>query len=393
MIRAGVGLSTDEDTERAAQEATATALDRAGLETADWLLVFATSVHRPSYSRMLGVVSSEARSSNLVGCSGIGVLTSDGEIEGGPGIAVLAVASDTMSATPLLLRGLADYADFATAATGTVDRTSARASDLVLLLPDPVQIQLDGLTRVLEAAHGSVPMVGAAPSEDGTLGATFEFCGEEIVSGGIAGLRLRGEFVHTVRITQACQPLAEPCIVTRSAGSLLYQVDGRPALTVLLEQIPSLLSDNLPRALAYVAVGIVPIVGDAVRRGEYIVRNIVGVDPERGAIRIAGRVADGQSVYFTLLEADRARDDLKTMLESVSTASSGRTYRFGLYFNCAARGTSLYRIPGVDTAFLGAALRGTPIIGFFGNAELAPMAGTNHVLTYTGVLALISEPA
>ena len=80
------------------------------------------------------------------------------------------------------------------------------------------------------------------------------------------------------------------------------------------------------------------------------------------------------------------------MLAALAPETTGRRYRFGMYFNCAARGSSLYRIAGVESAFLGSLLPGVPIAGFFGNAEFAPLHGGNHILTYTGVLALISEP-
>ena len=180
--------------------------------------------------------------------------------------------------------------------------------------------------------------------------------------------------------------------MTRAAGSVVHEVDGRPALTVLLEQLPRALAQDLTHAIHYVSVGLAPAIGAAVRRGEYLVRDILGIDPARGTIRIAGRAAPGQSLYFTLLEAERARSDLKGMLEALGPERTGRRYRFGMYFNCAARGSSLYRIAGIDSAFLGSALPGVPIAGFFGNAELAPFYEGNHVLTYTGVLALISDP-
>lgn len=388
MIRAGVGLSTEEDTERAAQEATATALDRAGLGAADWAVVFATPWHRPAYSRMLGAITRESGTSRVIGCSGTGVLASDGEVEGGAGISVLVVSSDTLRASAFLVRGPGDWASAAELGV----RELRGGASLFVLLPDPLPGRLGGLLRIIGSLLGDVPIVGGAPSEDGSLGATFEFRGDEVAAGAVAGLHLGGAFRYTIGLTQAHQPLGEPCIVTRAKGSIINELDGLPALKVLLDQLPRPLADDLRRAIRYVSVGLVPAVEGCVRRGEYLVRDIVGIDPPTGSLKIAGRAAEGQSIHFTVLDAERARADLKAMLQSIAPEKTGRRYRFGLYFNCAARGSSLYRIPGVDTAFLGSVLRGVPIAGFFSNAELAPMFGANHIFTYTGVLVLISDP-
>jgi Uncharacterized protein conserved in bacteria len=86
-----------------------------------------------------------------------------------------------------------------------------------------------------------------------------------------------------------------------------------------------------------------------------------------------------------------AREDLKQMLGRLVSRESAKSPKFGLYFNCLGRGSSLYGYGGIDTAYINHALGEVPIIGFFGNSEFAPLKGTNHLFTYTGVLVLISE--
>ena len=65
--------------------------------------------------------------------------------------------------------------------------------------------------------------------------------------------------------------------------------------------------------------------------------------------------------------------------------------RFGIYFNCCGRGAHFYGHQDIDTAYISRYFPEVPIIGFFGNSELAPMSGVNHLFTYTGVLTLFSE--
>ncbi len=79
------------------------------------------------------------------------------------------------------------------------------------------------------------------------------------------------------------------------------------------------------------------------------------------------------------------------MLQRQVANLRGKPPRLGFYFNCCARGTSLYGISGIDTAYIRQAFGDFPLIGFFGNFELGPLGKKNHLLAYTGVLVLITE--
>src|SRR5215467_12611201 len=99
MLQAGVGLSTQKDTRKAAREAAQTALSRTGSSTADFALVFATAGHGPGYSLLLRTIQQITHATHVVGCSAGGVLATDGEIERASGVAVLAVHADTFTAS------------------------------------------------------------------------------------------------------------------------------------------------------------------------------------------------------------------------------------------------------------------------------------------------------
>ncbi|HKX51345.1 MAG TPA: FIST C-terminal domain-containing protein, partial [Candidatus Binatia bacterium] len=96
-------------------------------------------------------------------------------------------------------------------------------------------------------------------------------------------------------------------------------------------------------------------------------------------------------MIFTLRDGQRARDDLGQMLKRQAQRLDDKKPVFGVYFNCCARGTSLYSIPGIDSAYIRQTLGDFPLIGMFGGYELAPLGSANHLFAYTGVLALIAE--
>ncbi|HEX7231424.1 MAG TPA: FIST C-terminal domain-containing protein, partial [Candidatus Binatia bacterium] len=130
---------------------------------------------------------------------------------------------------------------------------------------------------------------------------------------------------------------------------------------------------------------------NSVADGQYVVRNIIGMDAENGVIGVADEVTEGDAVIFTMRDGQRAREDLGQMLRRQCEALGQNKPAFGMYFNCCARGNSLYGIPGIDSAYIRQALGETPLIGMFGGYELAPLGRANHLFAYTGVLALISE--
>jgi small ligand-binding sensory domain FIST len=148
----------------------------------------------------------------------------------------------------------------------------------------------------------------------------------------------------------------------------------------------------LRRALAFVFAGLpADPHTNTVGPGEYVVRNIVGADPNKGILAAAEEVFEGERMIFTLRDAQRAREDLIQMLQRQAKSLDGKAPRMGLYFNCCARGTPFYGIPSLDTAYIRQTLGDFPLIGFFGNFELGPLGRMNRLLAYTGVLVLITE--
>jgi small ligand-binding sensory domain FIST len=386
---AGVGLSSEIDSAKAARAAARQALERSGAPSADWALVFITFPHRPHFAAMLAEIQKTLGTDLVTGCSATGVLTGTEEVEGRPAVAVLAVRSDRMSASTFLAPLAED--DPSTAAREVARQVRDRRGGLLVLLPDPFAGRPDHLLHEIGRAAPGCEAIGAASSGDPALQSTFQFYGRNVASRAVTGLHLEGDLRHAIGITQGCQPLGPPARITAGDGNVILEVDGRPALEVLRSRLPRSLADAVGRLGSHLFVGLPPDPRqDEILPGEYLVRHLVGVDEGRGALVVAATVRPGEPLCFVLREGNSAREDLKEMLQRLGRAAGGKA-RFGFYFNCAARGASLYGMPGIDTAYISSAVGDVPIVGFFGNAEIAPLRGQNRVFTYTGVLALVGE--
>ncbi len=396
MIWAGSGMSSARDPLRAAEQASLAAMSRAGLQSAGLVFLFATSDHAPAYPEMLKTVRKATRCGNLVGCSGAGVLGSDGEIEGERGVVVLALAADKARAAPFLIQNLKGRDREAGREIGRLVSPYLAGGSILALFPDTLNCNPDALFQGLSEMLGPVPLVGGGAADAGSGDQTFQMCGGRSISNGISGVLLSGELTSSVGVTQSCRPLGRCQTVTAAEGNVIIELDGRPALEGLTASMGEEFPGDLERLAGYIFVGF-PIhevrAGEPLSRGDYVVRNIIGVDADTGAIAVGRTVSVGEVVGFVLRDPVGAREDLKAMLGEEALVGSLARPRLGLYFNCCARGSSLYGMTGIDTAYIGNTFQSLPMAGFFSFCEFASMRGLPRLHNYTGVMTLIAEQA
>jgi small ligand-binding sensory domain FIST len=392
MIRAGAGQSSRSSTKDAAAEAASHALAEAGISRADAVMAFFSAEHGSRPEELAESLRKATGTEKVTGCSSAGVLTGAGEVEGSHGLAVLALASDQVRGQPFLVQPLRERDEIAGAEIARETARTGGEDFLVVVLPDTYSGHPQRLLGSFESHAGFVPVVGAGASESGAARTTYQLCGASVTTNAVAGMGFTGAFKTHVDITQGCQPITEPMKITKAKDNLIYEIDNRPALEVFARLLKGPLAEDLRRALMVLFVGL-PAVKDenSVAPGKYVIRNIVGLDPQKGVLGVADEVHEGQALIFALRDGQRAREDLIQMLQRQAERLAGKKPAFGLYFNCCARGASLYGVEGIDTAYIRQILGNFPLIGMFGGYELAPLGRSNHLFAYTGVLALITE--
>jgi small ligand-binding sensory domain FIST len=392
MIRAGAGQSNIPVTAQAVSEAAAQAMAQAGVSRADGGIIFFTAYHAQHSQELVTSLARAIGTDCVTGASGAGVLTGAGEIEGDHGVAVMVFATDRFFARPFLFEPLRGKE----ASLGeTFGGFLAKAQDdksLMLLFPDTYNGNAQALLQAIEARAGFHPIAGAGASENGVAGATYQLCGDKLATNALAGMYISGALDTHIDITQGCQPITEPMTITKAENNLIHEIDHRPALEIFAKLLKGPLAEDLRRALTVLFVGLPADRSEnSVAAGKYLVRNIIGLDPEKGIVAVADQVNEGQSINFVLRDGQRARDDLQEMLNRQRAHLNGTKPAFGFYFNCCARGSSLYGIPGIDAAYIKQSLGDFPLIGMFGGYELAPLGRANHLFAYTGVLVLVTE--
>ena len=254
------------------------------------------------------------------------------------------------------------------------DPRNAYIADILNAITDDTDAFLVG---GLTASRGKQAQIADRPTEGGVSGVLF------------------GEDVHVVTgLSQGCSPVGDIHEVTRANENIIAELDGRPALDVFREDIGEVLSRNLERVSGYIHAAL-PIAGDATgdisasgpaeESGDYLVRNVVGIDPGNKLVAIGERISAGDRVMFVRRDGAAAAEDLDRMLADV-TDRAGATPKAALYYSCVARGPNLFGADSDEMKAVQAALgEDVPVVGFFANGEISK----NRLYGYTGVLTLI----
>jgi small ligand-binding sensory domain FIST len=382
MIRAGVGFSTEFDGLAAIEQAASAAL--AGAGGADLAILFATRAFPAGVEPLLAVAVDLLGTSAVVGATAHGVLGAGIECENRASVSIMAL--NGIEAEPFLIPDVRGDESQIGAEIAARISGGPRREDLVVILPDP-RLDAAALVCGLDSALGPAQVVGAGAA-DPFSNAPAQWIGRRVESESVAGVVLRGGGVR-VGVTQACRPTTGLLTVTRAQGNWVLELDRRPALDVYREAALGPLADDLQRAAAFVLAALPSDRDASLLPGSYRVRHVVGFSPDDRAFALPEAVDRGDLIALAIREPESARADLKLMLAGLA----GEPPAFGLYFNCCARGSSFFGVPGLEAAYLDNAFPETPIAGMFGSHEVGPVgdprAPSLELLTYTGVLALV----
>lgn len=311
------------------------------------------------------------------GCVGAGVCGPGQEIHEGHGLSVLIGSAPEDAVTALdSLRQPEDSADvtpedwdaFARPLVGIVhgDPRNAAVPDIIALLPEI----LDGYLVGGLTAHVS----GAS-----------QIAGDNVTGGGLSGLLLSTAVPVAVGLSQGCRPLGPVHQITGMDGDWVTALDSRPALEVLKQDLGPA-AERL-KELGGIVHGAVPVEGSDT--GDYVVRNLMAVDPNDGRLGFAADLTEGDRLMFVRRDPAAAEEDLRAMIQRLkSRLGPDSTPRGALYISCLSRGPQMFGPPEdggtSELSIVREELGAIPLTGFFAGGEI----NNNRLYAYTGVLVL-----
>ena len=357
-------------------------------------LVFMSPKLFPHAETVLEILRVHAKIPLLAGCSSNGLVANAEEIEGAGGL-VLAL----YSLPGAKLRGFHftqdDVADAAVTTTTWSAKSGLTPKDVNgwLAFIDPFHLDGESWLRSWNQNFPQQPVyggmaAGAAVGNASEPVTQLYLDGEVFEEGGVA-LAIGGDIAVTGVVSQGCTPIGEAWTLTRVEHNLIRNIGNRPAYAVLNETVQKLSAEDQKKSAGNLHIGLV--VNEYLEdfhRGDFLVRNLIGGDPQSGVLAVGALPRMGQTVQFQRRDAAAASEDLNELLTRTKKNLEGREIFGGALFCCNGRGKNLFGRPSHDAELLQAHFGPTGVAGFFCNGEIGPVGDKNFLHGFSASVAL-----
>jgi len=247
------------------------------------------------------------------------------------------------------------------------------AAPQFVVLVDPFTTRSIQVIDALVEAYPQSPMIGGLASGAQQAGESRLFMNGQVYDDGAVGVGLTGKIVLRAVVSQGCRPIGEPLTVTRADKNIVFELAGRPPMKILQEMLPRLPTRDRDLARSALFLGrVVNEYQEEFSRGDFLIRNLIGSDPQSGALAVGDLMRTGQTVQFQVRDAETADEDLR--------------------FSCLGRGERMYGTGDHDIKALQESLGPVPTAGFFCNGEIGPIGQRAFIHGFTSVVGLFLEP-
>jgi small ligand-binding sensory domain FIST len=381
-VRVSVGISESFDAVEAFSDAAQDAARGLGGAPCDLCLVFAGAPHLGRGKWVLSAVYDHLDPRHLIGCGAGGVVGAGREIEEGPAAVVWAASMpDARVATH----------HFETERTeGGLELGGLPAADslgdAMMVLADPYSFATEALLGQLEEARPGLPVLGGLASA-AAAGSASLFRDGNVVDGGAVACTVSGVPVLPC-VSQGAAPVGPEMTITAAEGNVIAELASEPAIERLREALAELDPREQELAASGLMLGIVIDENKPeYERGDFLVRPILGADPESGSLAVGERVRVGQTVRMHVRDGASADEDLRGALRAQAAALGTGRAAGTLVFTCNGRGSHMFDVPDHDATAIEDAL-GAPAGGFFCAGEIGPVGGRNFLHGFTATMAV-----
>lgn len=331
--------------------------------------VYATDYYAPHFGEIVERLKAETGIPRWSGTVGLGIATPDGELFDRPALAIMAGRFPEDS-----FRLFGPVSQATELGEIAPEWLAGQLGTVALLQADPRTPELETLIADLSEAAKAFPLGGLTASRAGPASAIGGR------AAGLSGVLFGGAVPIVSGLSQGCAPLGPALSITAAEGNVISAIEGRSATEVLIEVVDQHFGGRLSEAWGSVHPAF-PVPGRD--RDDYLVRNFLGLDADKGLVAVSDLVEPGQKILFCRRDQQGARQDLDRMLADVKRRAAGQA-KAGLFFSCVARGPNLFGPGGAELRQIREALGDIPLVGFYAGGEISG----DRLYGYTGVLAL-----
>jgi small ligand-binding sensory domain FIST len=349
-------------------------------------LLFLTQEWRPHLEDTLELIRLHGHVPQLVGCSGWGVIGSRQEIEHAPGFSLIlfSLPPESFSVVPISETQIEEStgSDYWRTLTGL----PAEEVTSWIVLANPYFGGAESWLEEWSAAYPKIPILGGLASS--TNSEIFLLKDGEVSAAPVLAIAMRRGLLVRSLVSQGCRPIGDPSPITRAEQNLILEIGNLPAYQALEAAFLSIPAEQRVSVRNNLFLGLaVSEYIEEFKQGDFLIRNILGADPQIGALAVGAHPRVGQTVQFQLRDSKSAREDLVLASENVKTEMSAPIGI--LLFSCAGRGKGLFGTSDHDAETLANILGDIPLAGFFCNGEIGPVGGKTFLHGYTASAAIL----
>jgi small ligand-binding sensory domain FIST len=384
-------LSTSKDTTRALDE-TLKQVSAALPGAADLAMVFFSPHHANAADTIASELQQRLAPRCLLGCNGEAIVGLDQEIERAPALSLwLGRWSQAIEVEPfhLELERTADGYSLLGWPDALMQATPSESA--IILLADPFTFPVDGFLALANEDHAGLRVMGGMASGGRGPGDSRLVLGAQALTEGAVGVLLQGPIKLRSIVSQGCRPIGQHMVITRARENVIEELGGQTPLA----RLQQLWSELGPRDQDLFRQGlhigrVINEYRDQFQRGDFLVRNVLGLERESGALAITDHVRVGQTVQFHVRDAQTADEDLHALMQ-MDASVHGQRASGALLFTCNGRGTRLFAEPHHDARVIRQEAPGVTLAGFFAQGELGPVGGQNFIHGFTASVILFED--
>jgi small ligand-binding sensory domain FIST len=386
-------LSTEGESSVAIAEVCSGAAREFEGEAPDLGFLFFSSHHAEAAEMLAEEIAACTGVRHLLGCMGESIIGGGRELEDTPSLTLWLARLPDVRIAPYSVACCQTPDGFCFPTEPTDFFSDQPEGGIAILLGEPYTMPIDAYLRRLNEDHPGVPVIGGMASGAQYPGRNILVYNGEVRTDGAIGVHLSGAVRTKTIVSQGCRPIGSRFVVTACEKNAIHQLGGKLALASVQAMFEDVEDDD--RALFQSAphVGIVINEGQPTfGPGDFLIRNVVGADPERGSVFISDYVRRGQTVQFHVRDGSTADEDLRSLLDREAESRGGSIPRGGLIFSCNGRGSRLFACEDHDVSAVQKSVGEIPVSGFFAQGEIGPVGDNNHLHGFTACVALFYEP-
>lgn len=261
----------------------------------------------------------------------------------------------------------------------------------LIVFSDPFSLGIDKLLKGLDYAYGC-SVTGGFASGAQFSGETVLFVDDEVKNNGAVILDLGANLELIPIVAQGCRPVGEDLEVTQCDNVILEGVDGSNPLDYIRALAPQLSENDRTLLQQSLFVGVeMDLIKADLNHGDYLIRNIRGINPENGSLVVGEHLQLGQSVRFHIRDPQSSRKELEEITEKLAIKLASRKCHGMLVFSCLGRVKEFYKEDSVDVKLIHRINKSAPLSGFFCSGEIGQVSGSTYIHGYTATSVLIYE--